>query len=55
MFHGQDVVYQDLGEEMLQHAFQGIGRTGHRTPEDKYTEIRTAPTRTGQDRTDINR
>ena len=23
VFHGQDVVYMELGEEMLQHAFQG--------------------------------
>jgi hypothetical protein len=23
LFHGQDVVYHDLGEEMLQHAFEG--------------------------------
>ena len=23
MFHGQDVVYNDLGEEMLLHAFDG--------------------------------
>jgi hypothetical protein len=26
LFHGQDVVYHDLGEEMLQHAFEGKNR-----------------------------
>ncbi len=27
LFHGQDVVYHDLGEEMLQHAFEGKNRS----------------------------